>query len=148
MTGDPIDERPLFGPDGRIPVAATELRPVPRGFAAVRAGWTRRHSLLAAAAAAVMFGVFRGASGPVATGLGWQSALVVAGLLAGFLVALYLPLRGLPREPVSACFVMPVAVILAAGVLLGSGATPFTVAVALALLGFGAVRRTISLNAC
>lgn len=147
MDGPQLDERPLFGPGGRIPVAPVVPVP-PRGFAAVKAGWTAWHTGIAVVMAPVMFGVYRGAAGSAIAGLGWELALGVAGVLAGVLLALYLPLRGLPRERLSPCFVMPAAMILGAGVLLGSQATPFTATVALALLGFGVVRRGTSLNAC
>lgn len=147
MDGPQVDGRPLFGPGGRIPVATVVPAP-PRGFAAVKAGWTIRHTGIAVVTGPVMFGVYRGAAGSAITGLGWELALAVAGILAGVLLALYLPLRGLPREGLSPCFVMPAAMILGAGVLFGSQATPFTATVALALLGFGVVRRITSLNVC
>lgn len=139
-------DRPLFGPEGRIPVA--EVVVLPRGMAAVRTGWTRWHTLLAVLASPVMIAVYRGAAGGAVTGWAWYLAVSVAGVLAGGLVALYLPLRGLPRETLSPCFWMPIAMILAAGVLFGSGASPFTATVALLLLVFAVVRRTTSLHAC
>ncbi|MEA4943634.1 MAG: hypothetical protein VB080_04260 [Propionicimonas sp.] len=147
MDGHQVDERPLSGPGGRIPVVDAGLA-APAGIAAVRAGWTVRHTLLAAAAAPVMFGVYRGAAGGAAVGWGWYLVLAAAGLLAGVLVAFYLPLRGQPREKLGPCFVMPVAMMLAAGVLFAPGVTPFTATVALVLLAFGVLRRATSLNTC
>lgn len=141
------DQRPLFGPGGRIPVAEAAVT-VPSGFAAVRAGWTSHHTLLVIIAAPVMFGIYRGAAGAAVSGVGWYLVLAVAGLLAGLLVAGYLPLRGMPREQLSPCVAMPAAMILAAGVLFSSEATPFTATVALALLGFAVVRRAIGVNSC
>lgn len=121
---------------------------LPRGLAAVRAGWTRRHTVLAALSALVMFAVYRGAAGEAVAGWAWYLVVATAGVMAGLSVALYLPLRGLPREPFSPCFVMPIAMIMAAGVLFGQGPSPFTATVALALLAFAVARRATGVNAC
>lgn len=138
------------GTDLRARVAAIPrldaVKPV-SGLARWKATWSLRHTVTLLVAAPVMAAVYVMAVGSVST---WTMvALVVAGILAGAVVASYVPASGQSVRAVfsGSCAVVPALAVPAVTVLLSQGTStgvPFT----LAILTLSVIRRATSPDTC
>lgn len=138
------------GTDLRTRVAAIPrldaVKPV-SGLARWKATWSLRHTVTLLVAAPVMTALYVLAAGPLSVGV--VVALGVAGVLAGAVVASYVPAAGQSVRSVfsGSCAVVPALAVSAVTVLVSQGTTT-GLAFTLAILTLSTIRRATSPDAC
>ncbi len=143
-----LDQRPLLGPDGRIPAVHAVAVKQQGGLAALRAGWLPRHTLAMLLLTPTAFFGYR-----AALGAGWDTPtgvlVVLAMALVGALIlTTYLPLRGAVGTGLSSCALMPALLVPMAAFLVNGPVATGSGFLALGLLGVGLVQRVSGANAC
>ncbi len=148
MAGDLQDQRPLFGPDGRIPAVQAVTVARESGIAVVRKGWTVRHTMALVVLGPVVFLAYKGALSPGVDGLAMSLLIALMAVVAATTLTTYLPMRGAERASASSCAAMPGLLVVGAGFLLHQATTPLGAALAIVILGVGLWQRLSGTSAC
>lgn len=143
-----VDERPLFGPGGRIPTARTVTSARESGFTALRKGWLPRHTVAMVVASPLLFLAYNAALGSIPVDPVWTVIKGAMSLVAAMILTTYLPLRGAGRAVGSSCAVMAGLLVPGAGILLHQATGPLGGALALAILSLGLLQRVSGTSAC
>jgi hypothetical protein len=148
MPLDEHDQRPLFGPAGRIPAVQAVTLTRQSGISAVRKGWRLRHTVAMIVLSPLLFLAYKAAPGAGIDDSGFTVLIGVMSLVAAMILTTYLPLRGAQRAAASTCGAMPGLLVLGAGLLLHQATGTLSGALALAVLSLGLWQRLSGTSAC
>ena len=142
------DERPLFGPTGRIPSVQAVTLTRQSGISVVRKGWQLRHTAALLVVSPFMFAAYWAAIGAGVTDPAVTILVGAMSVVAATILTTYIPLRGAERSPGSSCAAMPALLVPGAGILLHQATGPLGAALALSILGLGLWQRLSGTSAC
>jgi hypothetical protein len=148
MPLDEHDQRPLFGPAGRIPAVQAVTLARQSGISAVRKGWRLRHTVAMIVLSPLVFVSYNAALVVGVDDPGLRVLIGAMSLVAALILITYLPLRGAERAAASTCGAMPGLLVVGAGFLIHQATGPLGGALALAILGLALWQRLSGTSAC
>ncbi|MGV8909028.1 MAG: hypothetical protein ACOH1Y_08595 [Propionicimonas sp.] len=148
LDGRENDERPLFGPNGRIPMVQAVTLTRPSGLTTLRQGWLPRHTVAMIVLSPLLFLAYAAALGTGYDDPFWTLLLGGMSLVAALIVTTYLPLRGAQAVPGSSCTMLAGVLVPVAGVLLNQATGIITGGLALVILSFALFQRVSGASAC
>ena len=148
MPLDEHDQRPLFGPTGRIPAIQAVTLTRQSGISAVRKGWRLHHTVAMIVLTPLVFVSYNAALVAGVADPGVRVLIGAMSLVAAMILTTYLPLRGAERAAASTCGAMPALLVLGAGFLLHQATGTLGAALAFAILGLALWQRLSGTSAC
>lgn len=143
-----VDQRPLFGPGGRIPTARAVTPVRQPGLTALRKGWLPRHTVAMVVLSPLLFLAYNAALGSGFVDPVWNLLTGAMSVVAALILTTYLPLRGAGRAVGPSCAVMAGLLVPGAGILLHQSTGPLGGTLALAILSIGLLQRVSRTSAC